>query len=286
MNIIISNEKIEYKQLKPFTPVFERLYISVDEDFKQNNGFQLTSKNIKKIFNVVNYSWDGDIYIFKKEDQEKVLSFLDEWFNESNNHGKSQEQSIVNFLLVKYSENALIVIDTQKDMSSSFDSFLKKLEEKHSEISYSCFSDSHLIDNMYLGRESNECEFETLYFLYKEGVIDESFFLRGFEIMGSEDYEDNHYYNIVSKEKPIVITGKLAIERDEIIDNLNDAEYETSEKVTANTWLWYGDKVGSNKIDAAKEKKAVYNSINEVIEQAYKQYLENKNKPRNSNKIN
>lgn len=57
MAIIISSKKIETNLLNSFTPTFNRVYVSTDEEiFPENNEFQLSEKNITKLFDLINFS--------------------------------------------------------------------------------------------------------------------------------------------------------------------------------------------------------------------------------------
>ena len=86
MNIIIHNQKIETKNLTPITPVFDAIFVSTEDEFEENNEFELKEKNIKKLFECINYSWDGEIYWFEKKFKEIVLNKLKEWFLQENNY--------------------------------------------------------------------------------------------------------------------------------------------------------------------------------------------------------
>jgi len=272
----MSQDKVAFKGLKPFTPTYDRVYVSVEADsFLENNDFTLSEKNIKKLFSVINHSWDGDVYWFS--DKKAVLESLDVWFQKAENHPSVDDLGISNLFLIKETPGGLCLIDTQLDMSSNIDCFLEALEEKNPGISYEHYSDSHLIDNMKLGRDSQQNEFDTLYLLYKEKVIDASYFLKGISAFSLDDSK-SEYYEILPSDKTIVITGKLACERSEVLSELEEAGYMCSDTITHNAWLWYGDKVGKNKIEAAKEKNITCSSIDEVMDLCYHKYLSNKHK--------
>lgn len=275
MKIIISNEKVKTNLFKPFTENYDYVFVSIDEnDFLENNGVKLTEKNIQKLLNSINYSWDGEIYWFKKEDKTNILEILNKWFNDEENHTEIGDNAISNCFLIKNTPNGLCLIDTQFDLSSNVTSFLKELEKKLPGIEYKYYGDSHLIENIHIGRGAINNEFEMLNFFYKEEIIDESFFINGISAI-SEDPEEE-YFNLLPKDKEIVITGKLSYPREEILSMLNDVGYKTAPKVTSNTWLWLGKKVGANKIEQAKIHGVKLNTIEEVIEMAYQQYLSNK----------
>lgn len=274
MKIVISNERVEFNGLKPFTPIYDKVYLSFDEEkVQENNDFIVNEKNIKKLFNIINYSWDGEIYFFT--DKDNVLQCLDDWFKNEKNHVDIEDYGISNCFLIKYTPNGICLIDTQLDMSSNITAFLEELNERHPKITYEYYSGSHLIDNIKLGADSINNEFDILYLLYKEKVIDSSFFLNGISSFTIDD-EDSEYNLLLEDDKEIVITGKLACEREEVLNALKEAGYKFSNKVTLNSWLWYGEKVGANKIKAAKGNNILCNSIDEVIEQAYQKYLKNK----------
>lgn len=275
MNIVISKQKVETNNLSPFTPVFDMVFVSTDDDFEDNNEFKLTEKNMKKLFNVINFSWDGEIYWFKKEVQEQVLSSLEDWFKNEENHVDIDDCGISNCFLIKETPNGLALIDTQLDMSSNITDFLQELSQKHSNIDYLYYSDCHLIDHMYLGRGSINNEFEDLYLLYKENIIDASFLFNGLLNLDIDD-EDGEYYQLLPKDKDIVITGKFPVSREMLSQSLIDLGINVKETVNKDSWLWTGEKVGQEKINKAKEKGCLVSSIDELVELAYKNYLKNK----------
>lgn len=287
MKIIHSKKTIETLSLKPFTPIFNEIFLSFDEDTIKNynedyeKNIQFSEKNIKKIFDVINYSWDGEIYFFKNEDKEKVLNYLNKWFAIEENHKDIDDYGISNCFLIKESPNGFALIDTQLDMSSNITSFFEELEKINPGIDYTYYSDCHLIDNIHLGRDSINNEFETLFLLYKEQIIDSSFFLNGLYDMEIND-STNEHYNLISQDKEIALTGKMSVSREHIISTLNDLGIKTTEKITNNTWLWTGDKVGEEKLKKAKSSGAKISSIDEIITNAFNIYLENKKKLMNT----
>ncbi len=281
MNIIISNQKIETKNLAPITPVFDAIFVSTDDEFEENNEFQLKEKNIKKLFDCINYAWDGEIYWFEKKFEEMVLNKLQEWFLQEKNHIEFDDIGIGNCFLIKKTKNSLVLIDTQLDMSSNLFDFMKKLQNEVPDITYKCYSDCHLVDHLYLGRNSIENEFEELYFLYKEKVIDSSFFLKGL-FQGIILNQNKNYYQMIPQDKEIVITGALPLLREDIQINLKNQGFKIGEKINHNSWLWLGDKVGAEKIKKAQENKVKISTIDEIIEESYQIYLKNKAKIKNN----
>lgn len=276
MQIIMTEQPISSEILKPFTSNFDKVFVSIEEeDFLEKNEFKLSKKNIKKLFNVINYSWDGEIYWFYNDDKNIVMQLLKEWFKEDKSHSDFDELCIGNCLLMKETSNCLCIIDTQYDMSTSFHEFLHSLNQLYPNINYGFYSDCHLIDHIKLGRNNSPNDFEDLYFLYKQGIIDNSFFLLGLYDMKS-DNKESKCYNLFPRDKEIVITGKLPVLREEIFKYLNNEGYKTSEKINKNSWLWLGNNVGAKKIEQAKEKGAICNTIEEVIDMAFENYLNNK----------
>lgn len=144
MNIFISNKKLEHNKIEPFIHSFDNVYLSIDDDFEELNEFKLSEKNIKRIFDVINYSWDGTIYIFEKKDEQEVLKELSEWFLDSKNHTLSGENGIKNCLLLKHSQNHLVIVDTQRDDGTTFDLFMKSLEAKKPDFEK---IKQHMVDN-------------------------------------------------------------------------------------------------------------------------------------------
>lgn len=282
MNILMINKPIEAKNLKPFTPVFDEIFISTNEDFQENNEFELKEKNIQKLFDILNFSWDGEIYWFKKKYEHQILAELKIWFAKEENHPEFDfDLGIGNCFLVKKTEHCFAIIDTQLDVSSNLFNFIKHIKSKIQDVQEKCYSDCHLIDHLYLGRNSNEDEFENLYFLYKEKIIDSSFFLKGLTQINLEDYQ-KPYFHLISQEKEIVISGKLPLPREAVKDDLKYKGFKVSEKITENSWLWLGEDVGKEKIKKAQEKNIKISTIDELIEESYQKYLKNKEKIKNN----
>lgn len=269
MKILVSTKPIEINFYKPITPNYNGVFISVEDDIEDYGDTLLTENKIKDFLDEHNnFDWDGDIYWFCSQHKDKVLELLIDWFKDPESH-TDFEDGIGNLLLIKNTNNGLVIIDTRSDYSTTFLNFIEKLNSL--EIDYKNYSDSHLISNIYLGRESNYNEFEILYFLYKEGVIDTSFFLRGTDSL-REKYEGT-----LPDDKTIVITGKLPVPREEITEALKEIEYNVSDKITADSWLWMGDKVGNNKMKKAESVGCKMSTIEEVIDTVYLNYL-HKNK--------
>lgn len=262
MSIVISKKKISNDNLKPFTSDYDEFYISTSDDFEDNNDFNLTEKNVKKIFDVINYSWDGDIYWFKNEDKDNVLNMLTEWFKDEKNHKDFDDSGIGNCFLIKYTPNGVALIDTQLDMSSNIDHFLRILNQKYPDLTYEYHSDCHLIDNLNLSRCGiYEDNFEIMNLLFKEKIIDASFF---FDSDGLDEISDSLEKHS-PKDKEIVITGTLPLKREEVVSILEDLGYKTSESIHSNSILLMGEKVGANKINKAQEKGVSCIFVNDLI---------------------
>lgn len=274
MKIIISDKKIVNKSLYSFTPNYDYVFVSVTDDFSENNEFKVTEKNTDKLINYLSYSWDGEIYWFSDKFKDNVLSELKEWFKNESNHEDSDDFDIYNCFLIKETPNGLALIDTQTDMSSTIESFLEVIKEKIPEIEYFKYSDCHLIDHLYLGRNMVNNEFEEFYFMYKEKIIDNSFFLKGF------DYKE--YRDLLDKSKNIVLTGTFDLEREYIVDTLKRNGYSIKDKIDVDSWLWIGNKPGNNKIKEAKEKNIKMSTIDELIDMSFENYM---NKKKLKNKI-
>ncbi len=281
MKIIISNKEVETKVLSPLTPLFNKIFLSVgkEDDISNDVIKKITEKNIENLFKVINSSWDGSIYYFSKDHQEKVLSNLTQWFNEEKNHNQLDDNGISNCFLIKETPNGMVLIDTQLDMSSNIDHFLNQLQANNPDITYEIYSDCHLIDNICLGRGSVNNEFELLYLLYKEKVISSSFFFYGIE--NFPDYDE--FENILNKDKTIVMTGKFPCERELIKEFLENYEIKCSNTVNKDSWLWLGEKVGKEKLEKAKQTNCKISTIDEIIDEAYANYLETKKKLKNTN---
>ena len=276
MKIIISNKEVETKVLSPLTPLFNKIFLSVgkEDDISNDVIKKITEKNIENLFKVINNSWDGSIYYFSKDHQEKVLSNLTQWFNEEKNHNQLDDNGISNCFLIKETPNGMVLIDTQLDMSSNIDHFLNQLQANNPDITYEIYSDCHLIDNICLGRGSVNNEFELLYLLYKEKVISSSFFFYGIE--NFPDYDE--FENILNKDKTIVMTGKFPCEREMIKEFLENYEINCSNTVNKDSWLWLGEK-----LEKANQTNCKISTIDEIIDEAYANYLETKKKLKNTN---
>lgn len=270
MKIIISDKKIENTELPVFTKHYDYVFLSITDDFEENNEFKISEKNIEKIFRHISYSWDGEIYWFKNEYKEIILSTLKDWFKNENNHDESDDFEIYNCFLIKYTPNGIAVIDTQTDMSSTIQNFLDELKSKIKNLEYYKYSDCHLIDHIYLGRNMVENEFKEFYFMYKEKIINHSFLLSNIEDCHKE------YLNIIPKNKNIVLTGTFYEKREKIIEYLSTKGYVFKDKLDDNSWLWVGEKPGNNKLLEANKKNIKISTMDDIVDIAYSNYLENK----------
>lgn len=271
MKITMSNNAIEFSGFSPFTSTYDKVYVSFDE-----NKFGINNSSIEDILNNLNFSWDGELYWFEKKDREVLLNSLDSWFSQEKNHQKLNELGISNCLLVKETPNGVCLIDTQYDMGSFIDRFIQEFTEKYPETIYKVYSDSHLTDNLYLGRENISDEFELFYFLYKENIIDVSFFLMAF---GNESFsdEDNLYFKILPNDKEIYLhkLGLAEYSEDDVKDALESAEYELAETINKDCWVWCENEKKKEKV-SAKNKNVLVNTVDEVIEMSYQSYLAKK----------
>lgn len=273
MNIIMLDKEIKFNGFKPFTEMYSKVYLSFDE-----NEWDINKNNVnvvKEILKNLNFSWDGVIYWFANKDKENLLDCLNEWFAKKENHPDLDDLCISNCVLVKDTPNGICLIDTQYDMSSSIDKFIQEFNGKYPDVTYKEYQDSHLTDNLNLGREMVEDEFELFYFLYKENVIDYSFFLLGFYAESFTDEESN-YYQILPNEKEICVVGIETYIKENIQDALENAEYRFTRSIKNNCWIWYGNKLKEDKVPEGNDKNILVNSVDEVIEMAYKTYLERK----------
>jgi len=271
MNILITDKLIKINTFKPFTPDFDQVMISYDENIQNNFEIKPTKSNLNAFFNeALNFSWDGEIYWFGNDHKEKVLALIKEWFNNPQNHTESEE-GISSCILLKNTPNGIAIINTQYDtIGSKFDEFGSFLSQSHPEIDYLYYSDSHLIDNLYLGRESCNNEFDLLFKFYQENIIDSSFFFQGLEM--DEEDEEHNYSALLPKDKNIVITGKFPFSREEITDILSEKNFNVSDTINSDSWLWMGEKVGQNKMNKAAEKGAECSTIFDIITLAYNNY--------------
>lgn len=270
MNIIINEKRIENKCFSCFTSHYDNIFLSIVDDFEDYNEFKLSEKNIEKLFNIISYSWDGEIYWFRNEYKDVLLSTLKEWFKKESNHEESDDLGICNCFLIKYTPNGIAIIDTQTDMSSKIESFLSELKSKIENLEYYIYSDSHLIDHIYLGRKIVKNEFEDFYFMYKEKIISHSFLFSYID-----DYY-KEYIDIIPKNKNIVLTGTFYTKREDIIECLSSNGYNFKDKINEDSWLWIGEKPGNNKIVEANKKGIKVSTIDEIIDMAYNNYLNNK----------
>lgn len=270
MNILIIEKPLKINTFKPFTPDFDQVMISYEEDILDYYDVKPTKSNISAFFNeALNFSWDGEIYWFAQKDKESVLKILSQWFNDPENHTESDE-GISSCILIKHTPNGIAIINTQYDtLGSDFDNFGQYLKAKEPEIDYLYYSDSHLIDHLYLGRETNNNEFDIFLKLYQEGVIDSSFFFNGL------DPDEDAYCDLLPKDKPIVITGKFPLSREEITEKLTEIGFNVSDKIQENSWLWMGEKVGDSKMKKAQSKGTFCSTESEIIAMAYENYQKN-----------
>lgn len=265
MNIFISNKPIKNKTFDCFTPDFDKIFLSYTDDFEDSYDFKPSQSNIssKLLHDVINYSWDGAIYWFNNRFKDVILEELNIWFNNVDNQPKDEDpeydldECIGNLLLMKETPNGIAIIDTRCDMSSSFNKFLSHLKDKIDDLEFFIYEDCHLIDNIVSGRETNKNETEKFYFMYQEKIINSYYLFWGKPIF--------------PQDKTIVLTGTFSgMGREHLIEHLKEQGYIITDKVVNGCWLWMGDKVGQNKIDAAKSKNATCSTLDELAELATK----------------
>jgi len=276
MNIITLEKELKTNNFKPITSNFDAIFVATSDEFEDNNDFFLTEKNIKKLFNVINFSWDGEIYLFNNKDRTIVMNLLKEWFSNPENHSEIDDICLANCLLIKNTKNGFAIIDTQTDMSSTFNSFLNYLSQKNPDINYDYFSDCHLIDNINLGRSSIMESIENLFLFCREGVFEESCLLSGFGNI-SFDNKTSLCFEIIPKDKEIVVTGSFPFNISEIKDSLKNSGYVFSTKLNDNSWLWIGNNPDENKINEAISLNLKLSTISDITENMFQNYLKNKN---------
>lgn len=246
MKTIIQNN-INSDFYKPFIGAYN-VYISYDENSVKDaldrvNFSYSENMNCESFFNLINFSWDGDVYFFPNSISNKIEEQLNQWFLNSTNHKKmvSLEDTlgVFNFLMLRKTNRGLYIIDTQRDLNSTFSTFIKDIGLNNDE--YEFYTDSHLIDNIKIGRNDLLEDIKIFKQWYIDGIIDESFFFYSDDL--EEVLNTKKTINIITKNKNLL----------SILENIDDdlpIKTNSSKKNIANTW--YDDSLSDSEIAKLK----------------------------------
>lgn len=180
------------------------------------------------------------------------------------------DDGISNCLLYANTKTGMVFIDPYCDNDSIIDELFDEFKLIHPDVSgikemYDC----HLDDHLYLGRDMDNDAMQI--FLYEEGFLTDNMLFKHFDNVLNELELDNS--------RPIVLTGTFSLKRDELKDLLEDNGFTVSEKVTASSWLWVGDKPGASKLKAAKKHNVEITQPIDLMK-LYVEKVENDNRPR------
>jgi NAD-dependent DNA ligase len=259
MDLLIKHGDFECKGAKPFSSMYQHLFAS-SENYEEAQGAKFNLKRVVEEFGA--YNWDGEIAIFEKKDQSLVLEKLEAWFRDEKNHTDWDEggTELYNCVLLKETQNCLVLIDMQADCSSSMQLFYDQMKNDFPEMVIKYHNDCHLISNLNLGRvKGEEDRAEVLSLLHKEGVIDDTLL---FYALG-----DFHQAGepLLPTDRPVVLTGKMCIERTHLKRVLTDAGFNVLDTVKAGAWLWLGEDVGASKIKKAQDLGVECTPISEIV---------------------
>lgn len=229
---------------------------NMDEDF-----------NSKKLFShlkdALNFSWDGSIHWFPDSSAQKFLEFAEQWFekNYKNMSADMDDNSVSNCLLYVKTKTGMAFVDTQRDVNSEIDELVFSFEKSYpDDTGYLYYDDCHLIDNLKFGRNSVGDGDKTLKFWVEEGFLTDKVFF----------YTEKDFFKNLPKDKTVILTGTFGISREEIVSITKEMNLSFSDKLTADCWLWVGDKPGARKLTEAKEKGAKVSNINEIMDEFFK----------------
>lgn len=246
-------------------------YVSYDEDSVKNvlERDSLTySENLdfEKLSTLINFSWDGEVYFFPHNISKKIEGKLSKWFLDSQNHEEvvslEDTQGVFNFILVKRVERGLYVIDTQRDMNSTFPNFIDELD--FSDDDYEFHSDCHMIDNIYLGRNDLSRDITTFKNWYKDGVINESFFFHGEDL--EEVLESEGKINILTRNPELLSMIAHVSDQLDITANSTQNDFKST---------WYDNTISENELKELVKGHSNVVHIKEGVVKILKNYEDN-----------
>lgn len=254
----------------PFIGVYDS-YISYDEDWvksvlERNDLSYSETLDFEKLSNLINFSWDGEVYFFPDIISKKVEDSLKKWFLNSQHHDElvslEDTQGVFNFLLVKKVQRGLYIIDTQRDMNSTFPNFIDELCLNQDE--YEFHSDCHLIDNIVLGRNDISRDIITFRNWYIDGIINESFFFHSSDL--EEIIDINVKINIITKNNELlnILSNVSELLNISINSQENNVDY-----------IWYDNSISENEISQLMTNHNSVLSIRDGIIEILKEYEDN-----------
>ena len=260
-------------KIKTLTPYFFAKsfdgYIGVFNE--ENLDFDKTSNKKELLAYVedqINTAWDGTIFWLNHELGQQFFKYITEWYQTHKDELSDDMVSngVSNLILYMNTKNGIAFVDTQKDMNSVFDEILSQFQATGIELNQNnhiIYDDSHLINNLVFGRDTDINGNMSMLFLYDEGLLNEKVLFHG--LLNKPP----------TKQYELMLIGSFFVDKKEIIEDLsfNDSSLTFVEKANKNTWILYGNGVSENKIVKLKNKGFKVSSINQAVHYFHDKYF-------------
>lgn len=265
-----------YKHVK------EKFKLNYTECFHNFDGVLMvlnmeTTQSVDDIMNVdhigfleneTNFSWDGAMFWFKGELGSKFLTYADDWFekNYEDLTDDMNDDGLSNILLYAHTKTGMVFVDSQRDMNSVIDKivteFLKLENVDVDDMStFLAYDDSHMIDHLLFGRDSNIRGNQILYFLYQEGFLNETILFNALY----NNYEPNIGYSVA-------VVGDFCVETHIIENAIENCEGLTLLDVpNKNTWVWVGDNVTKEDLTSLETNFKLASPIKDVVKKLFEE---------------
>lgn len=256
-----------------FSKPFDGFLCVFDEDKtkKKTTDSSVIDVVLAQVKEYNHFSWDGNIFWINDRYSESFFDFLTQWLEDNKEQCECEknlsEDGISQLVFYSKTKTGCAFVDPLADSDSHFteitDAFIRQYEIE--EDCYINLDDSHLVDNLKLGRNMNHKQNTYLAFLHREGFLNESILFFA-EFDDSTIEEDRH---------SITLVGDFFIEKEEaeavlteFFDIVEDIEKTLPEVA------WIGHNVSNEKIEYLKEKGVKVLELDELIDYYQLHYFE------------
>lgn len=245
---------------------FDGAFMVINMETTRNVDAIMANEHLEFLESETCFSWDGSIFWFKGDLGRKFLIYADSWFQKNHEDltDKMYGDGLSNILLYANTKTGIAFVDTQRDMDSVIEQIvseflkLENVDENDQSVFFS-YDDSHLIDNLCFGRDTNKNGNKILYFLYQEGFLDESIMINTLY----NNYESETHYSIY-------LAGDFYETKGVLEDAIDSCEALTlMNKPNKNTWTWIGNNVSAEEIESLKANSLRVSYINEVVKEIF-----------------
>jgi hypothetical protein len=225
------------------------------------------SDNYKIIESTFDFNFDGSlIYVNDIDKGEKFIDHINKHLErhlkklkETSKTSDFEDDGFSNAFFYKKLHTGVLILDAKLDFGSILNEILEDFEHKES-VEY--YEDSHLANNMYLGRiDKNYDKFYK--FLFDEKVIKAPF------IFKNPIEFKSHTNIIVTGQFDFDVSTILSIiEMDDILVNADLKPIPENES----DWIWCGNNPDAKIMELAQEQNCKISDINDVVNVLYSNF--------------